>query len=103
MIVLRAIRANRDRCHGATACDARSRADDGTKRFTLACAFGKERGHERARHCSPGNDAPDEEYDELLQLIVDAEWHPGDIVRTYQGRQMAVSQDSIHVGFPRCQ
>ena len=31
------------------------------------------------------NDAPDEEYDELLHLIVDAEWHPGDIVRTSKG------------------
>ena len=33
----------------------------------------------------PGNNAPEEEYDELLHLIVDAEWHPGDIVRTSKG------------------
>ena len=33
----------------------------------------------------PGNDAADKEYDELLHLIVDAEWHPGDIVRTSKG------------------
>jgi hypothetical protein len=33
----------------------------------------------------PGNDAPDDEYDELVQLIVAAEWHPGDIVRTSKG------------------
>ena len=33
---------------------------------------------------SPGND-PRDEYDELVQLIVNMEWHPGDIVRTSKG------------------
>jgi hypothetical protein len=33
----------------------------------------------------PSDDPPDEEYDELVQLIVAAEWHPGDIVRSTKG------------------
>jgi hypothetical protein len=33
----------------------------------------------------PDDDPPDEEYDELLQLIVAAKWRPGDIVRTTKG------------------
>jgi hypothetical protein len=32
-----------------------------------------------------GDDPPDEEYDELVRLIVAAEWHPGDIFRSTKG------------------
>jgi hypothetical protein len=30
-------------------------------------------------------EAPDDEYDELVQLIVEAEWQPGDLVGTATG------------------
>ena len=48
----------------------------------------------------PGNDAPDEEYDELLHLIVDAEWHPGDIVRTSKGGRWQFRKPSYTSDFP---
>jgi len=48
----------------------------------------------------PGNDAPDEEYDELLQLIVDAEWHPGDIVRTSTGVSWQFRETPYTSDFP---
>jgi hypothetical protein len=49
---------------------------------------------------APGNDAPDEEYDELLQLIVDAEWHPGDIVRTTKGVRWQFRKTPYTSDFP---
>ena len=49
---------------------------------------------------SPGNDAPNEEYDELLHLIVDAEWHPGDIVRTTKGVRWRFRETPYTSDFP---
>ena len=47
---------------------------------------------------SPDDDPSDEEYDELVRLIVAAQWHPGDTVRTTKGvtwqfRQMPYTSD----------
>ena len=49
----------------------------------------------------PGNDALDKEYDELLHLIVDAEWHPGDIVRTSNGVTWQFRETPYTSDFPR--
>ena len=48
----------------------------------------------------PGNNAPEEEYDELLHLIVDAEWHPGDIVHTSRGGRWQFRKTPYTSGFP---
>ena len=48
----------------------------------------------------PGNDAPDEEYDELVDLIVNAEWHPGDIVRTTKGVRWRFRETPYTSEFP---